>query len=316
MRCREWYGWHFPELGKIVTDPQVYAKTLKAIGMKQHAQSADLTEILPEELIDQVKAEAEISMGTDISDLDLENITQLCDQIIELSAYRTQLFEYLKNRMNALAPNLTVLLGELVGARLISKAGSLVQLAKYPASTVQILGAEKALFRALKTKKDTPKYGLIYHAQLVSQSNAKIKGKIARKLAAKVSLSTRVDALCDENLGNEEGIKSRAYIEQVIKVEQERGPKRFTGVKQAPATSYKFKKEIHEYDQKADMTLKKGLKRPFEEENVESMKKVKLEGEPAATVAEGSKKEKKAKKAKKPKAEEVEEAEAVEEEEE
>lgn len=81
--------------------------------------------------------------------------------------------------MMVLAPNLTILLGELVGARLISHAGSLVNLAKYPASTVQILGAEKALFRALKTKRDTPKYGLIYHAQLIGQASTKIKGKVA-----------------------------------------------------------------------------------------------------------------------------------------
>lgn len=80
--------------------------------------------------------------------------------------------------MMAMAPNLTVLVGELVGARLISHAGSLVNLAKHPASTVQILGAEKALFRALKTKKDTPKYGLIYHTQLVGQSSTKNKGKL------------------------------------------------------------------------------------------------------------------------------------------
>lgn len=80
--------------------------------------------------------------------------------------------------MIVLAPNLTILLGELVGARLISHAGSLVNLAKYPASTVQILGAEKALFRALKTKRDTPKYGLIYHAHLIGQASTKIKGKV------------------------------------------------------------------------------------------------------------------------------------------
>jgi len=83
--------------------------------------------------------------------------------------YRAQLFDYLKNRMVAIAPNLTALVGELVGARLIAHAGSLMNLAKHPASTVQILGAEKALFRALKTRKDTPKYGLIYHASLVTQ---------------------------------------------------------------------------------------------------------------------------------------------------
>lgn len=95
-----------------------------------------------------------------------------------MSAYRAQLADYLKNRMAVLAPNLTVLLGELVGARLISHAGSLMNLAKYPASTVQILGAEKALFRALKTKRDTPKYGIIYHAQLIGQASARLKGKV------------------------------------------------------------------------------------------------------------------------------------------
>jgi RNA processing factor Prp31 len=110
-------------------------------------------------------------MGTEISDSDIAHIHSLCDQIISISAYRTQLAEYLRNRMNAIAPNLTVLVGELVGARLISHAGSLLSLAKYPASTVQILGAEKALFRALKTKHDTPKYGLIYHVSLLRSLN-------------------------------------------------------------------------------------------------------------------------------------------------
>lgn len=91
--------------------------------MKQNAQSVDLNAILPEQLVQHVKEEAEVSMGTDISEIDLIHISELCDQIIELTTYRTQLFDYLKNRMHALAPNLTVLLGELVGARLISRAG-------------------------------------------------------------------------------------------------------------------------------------------------------------------------------------------------
>lgn len=90
--------------------------------------------------------------------------------------------------MNVIAPNLTLMVGELVGARLIAHAGSLLNLAKYPASTVQILGAEKALFRALKTKHDTPKYGHIYHASVVGQSSGKNKGKMSRVLAAKTSL--------------------------------------------------------------------------------------------------------------------------------
>merc|ERR1712100_8303 len=121
-------------------------------------------------------------------------------------------------RMNAIAPNLTILVGELVGARLISHAGSLLNLAKQPASTVQILGAEKALFRALKTKKDTPKYGLIYHASLIGQAQPKHKGKISRVLAAKCALSVRVDALGDTSeatIGLEDRVKVEERLRQL-----------------------------------------------------------------------------------------------------
>merc|ERR1719437_148089 len=127
-------------------------------------------------------------MGTEISEMDIIHIQSLAEQVLSMTEYRAQLFEYLKNRMNAIAPNLTILVGEIVGARLIAHAGSLMNLAKQPASTVQILGAEKALFRALKTKHDTPKYGLIYHASLVGQTAPALKGKISRVLAAKLSL--------------------------------------------------------------------------------------------------------------------------------
>jgi nucleolar protein 58 len=87
------------------------------------------------------------------------------------------------------------MVGELVGARLIAHAGSLINLAKFPASTVQILGAEKALFKAIRTKKNTPKYGLLYQASFVGQAPTKIKGKISRALAAKCALCIRCDAL-------------------------------------------------------------------------------------------------------------------------
>jgi len=133
-------------------------------------------------------------------------------QVIALSEYRAQLSDYLRSRMQAIAPNLTVLVGELVGARLIAHAGSLMSLAKYPASTVQILGAEKALFRALKTKRETPKYGLIYHASLIGQAAPKFKGKISRVLAAKCSLSVRVDALGESSEATI-GIETRAQVE-------------------------------------------------------------------------------------------------------
>ncbi|KAJ3023717.1 Nucleolar protein 58 [Thoreauomyces humboldtii] len=212
MRVKEWYGWHFPEMGKIIVDNLAYSRVIKVMGFRSNAEETDLSTVLPEELESELKEAAKISMGTEISDEDIENITYLCDQIISITEYRTQLYEYLKNRMAAIAPNLTCLVGELVGARLIAHAGSLLNLAKQPASTVQILGAEKALFRALKSKHDTPKYGLIYHASLVGQAGPKIKGKIARVVATKAALSIRCDALGDTDTPNV-GIQARAKIE-------------------------------------------------------------------------------------------------------
>src|SRR5271163_2328944 len=165
------------------------------LGFRTSAADTDFSEILPEDVASALQAAAEVSMGTEISQSDLDNILLLVDQIISLSEYRSQLYNYLCSRMRAIAPNLTILVGELVGARLIAHAGNLVNLAKQPASTIQILGAEKALFRALKTKHDTPKYGLIFHASLVGQAPLKFKGKIARTLAAKSALAVRYDAL-------------------------------------------------------------------------------------------------------------------------
>ncbi|KAK0527744.1 Nucleolar protein 58 [Tilletia horrida] len=197
MRVKEWYGWHFPEMAKIIPENLAYARCIRAMGMRTNASATDFSEVLPTEIEETLKAASEVSMGTEISDTDLAHILSLCDQVIGISLYRTQLSAYLQNRMAAIAPNLTALIGELVGARLISHAGSLMNLAKQPASTIQILGAEKALFRALKTKHDTPKYGLIYHTSLVGQAPQKLKGKMARMVATKAALSIRLDALAD-----------------------------------------------------------------------------------------------------------------------
>ncbi|MCJ1473720.1 Nucleolar protein 58 [Lambiella insularis] len=197
MRVKEWYGWHFPEMGRIVNDNLAYARVILKMGMRTSAINADLADILPEEIETAVKAAAEVSMGTEITTEDLDNIQALAEQVVNFTEYRQQLSSYLTARMAAIAPNLTALVGDLVGARLISHAGSLMNLAKSPASTIQILGAEKALFRALKTKHDTPKYGLIYHASLIGQATGKNKGKIARVLAAKAAIGIRVDALAD-----------------------------------------------------------------------------------------------------------------------
>ncbi|XP_068446632.1 nucleolar protein 58 isoform X3 [Clinocottus analis] len=267
MRCREWYGWHFPELGKVVTDNMAYCKSVRKIGDRTNVAGSDLSDILPEEVEAEVKLAAEISMGTEVSEQDIGNIRHLCDQVIDITEYRTQLYDYLKNRMMAIAPNLTVMVGELVGARLISHAGSLLNLAKHPASTVQILGAEKALFRALKTRKDTPKYGLIYHASLVGQTSAKNKGKISRMLAAKAALAIRYDAL-GEDTNAEMGVENRAKLEVRLRHLEEKGIRRIsgTGKAMAMADKYQHKSEVRVYDPSGDSTIPStSKKRKFEE---------------------------------------------------
>ncbi|KAL7417597.1 Nop domain-containing protein [Mrakia frigida] len=227
MRVKEWYGWHFPEMGKIIVDNLAYAKVVRAMGFRTNCSTTSFEAILPEDLEATLKSAAELSMGTEISDTDMTHINSLCDQVISITEYRAQLYEYLRNRMAAIAPNLTALVGELVGARLISHAGSLLNLAKHPASTIQILGAEKALFRALKTKHDTPKYGLIYHASLIGQAPQKLKGKMARMVATKAALSIRVDALSDADSKSDEnapsiGVENRAKLESRLRALEHR----------------------------------------------------------------------------------------------
>lgn len=294
MRVKEWYGWHFPEMAKIVNDNLAYSRIILSMGMRTSAATSDLSDILPEEIEAAVKAAAEVSMGTEITDEDLMNIQLLAEQVVGFTDYRAQLSSYLAARMLAIAPNLTELVGDLVGARLIAHAGSLMNLAKSPASTIQILGAEKALFRALKTKHDTPKYGLIYHASLVGQATGKNKGKIARMLAAKAAIGIRVDALSNwsaegEGLGDDVdevtraalGVLSRSKIEHALrKLEGKpllpRGAAIGPNGKAAPSAKWEIK-EARKYNADAD-----GL----------------AGDEPAAAAPAPSKKDKKEKKSK------------------
>ncbi|XP_026572945.1 nucleolar protein 56 [Pseudonaja textilis] len=201
MRVREWYGYHFPELIKIVSDNYTYCRLAKLIGNRKELSEESL-EALEEVVMDSAKAQAILdasrsSMGMDISPIDLINIESFSSRVISLSEYRKGLQEYLRSKMNQVAPSLSALIGEVVGARLISHAGSLTNLAKYPASTVQILGAEKALFRALKTRGNTPKYGLIFHSTFIGRAAAKNKGRISRYLANKCTIASRIDCFSE-----------------------------------------------------------------------------------------------------------------------
>lgn len=234
MRVREWYSWHFPELRDLVRENYAFARAACVVGDRASflaavdsnddtkarlaAAARDPSDANDDGLLlaESVVKAARQSMGMDCSAGDMANVMAFTQRMVALATYRCDLAKYLGEKMQAVAPNLSTLIGDSVGARLIAKAGSLASLAKCPASTVQILGAEKALFRALKKKGNTPKYGLIYHSTFIGRAAKKNKGRISRYLANKCAMASRIDAFADE-LTDKYGLSMRAQVEERLK---------------------------------------------------------------------------------------------------
>jgi len=306
MRIREWYSYHFPELVKIVPDNYTFAKCVKIIKNRKEL-TEEAVDALEEAVMDSAKAKAiidaaKMSMGMDIAPLDLMNIEKFANRVIALAEYRKELSKYLTDKMGNVAPNLAALIGDTVGARLISHAGSLTNLAKYPASTVQILGAEKALFRALKKKGNTPKYGLIFHSSFIGRAAAKNKGRISRFLANKCSIASRIDCFT-EHATNVFGTKLKEQVEDRLKFfETGDIPKKNMDVMNEALET--IKKDESEFKTKEKKKKKKRKAEEMEDEDqTESeAKKTKIEEEPKpepVTETETPKSEKKKKKKKK-----------------
>ncbi|XP_063013893.1 nucleolar protein 56 [Melospiza melodia melodia] len=269
MRVREWYGYHFPELIKIVPENSMYCRVAKFIGNRRELSEESL-EGLEEIVMDSAKAQAILeasrsSMGMDISPLDLINIESFSRRVISLSDYRKGLQEYLRSKMSQVAPSLSALIGEVVGARLISHAGSLTNLAKYPASTVQILGAEKALFRALKTRGNTPKYGLIFHSTFIGRAAAKNKGRISRYLANKCTIASRIDCF-SEVPTSVFGDKLREQVEERLAFYETGEPprKNLEVMKEAVVEASEVVAEVKRRQEKKEKKRKKREKRRLE----------------------------------------------------
>jgi len=197
MRVKEWYGWHFPELARLIPDNEVYVKLVNYIGNRDNLSDENLVEMEEisgsGELSQKVLDMSMISMGNDLTEVDEASLKSFSQYVCDHYDYKNNLQGYLKEKMEIVSPNLTALLNESVGAKLVNASGSLANLAKLPASTIQIMGAEKALFRALKKKGSTPKYGLLYNSSFISRAGIKDKGKISRFLANKCALAARLD---------------------------------------------------------------------------------------------------------------------------
>ncbi|MEM4311262.1 MAG: hypothetical protein QXX95_02620 [Nitrososphaerales archaeon] len=194
IRLREWYGLHFPELARLVPDLETYCKIVEHVGSRDgNFEDYALKLGLSKSKAEAIERSSKESKGGDISLEHLKLTQDLAKEILSLLKLREKLAESIEKSMKKIAPNLTSLAGALIGARLIAKAGSLEKLAKLPASTIQVLGAEKALFRALKTGTKPPKHGIIFQHTLIRSSPKKLRGKIARSFSSKLAIAARLD---------------------------------------------------------------------------------------------------------------------------
>ena len=192
-RLREWYGLHFPELDNLIDAINGYSKIVLAGRRDNLTQDTYLNSGFPEEKAEMLSLLQKKSKGGQISDENLAIVQHIAQQILDLFELRTTLEKHVEAQMQVVAPNLSGILGASVGARMLAKAGSLKRLASMPSSTIQVMGAEKALFRALKTGAQPPKHGLLFQHQLVHAAPRWQRGKIARAIAAKAAIAARVD---------------------------------------------------------------------------------------------------------------------------
>jgi nucleolar protein 56 len=193
-RMREWYGLHFPELDNLVSSLGVYAEIVSRAGLRENIIVEILQSIgLQDKKVEVILDAAKRSKGGDMTPENLAIVKRLADEVIAQSDLRRVLADHIEAAMETVAPNVKELLTAAVGARIISKAGSLARLARLPASTIQILGAEKALFRALKTGARPPKHGLLFQHPLIHSAPKWQRGKIARAVASKVAIAARID---------------------------------------------------------------------------------------------------------------------------
>jgi nucleolar protein 56 len=193
--AREWYGVHFPELDRLLDKHETYARLVVKLGNRDSFTLENLEkEDVPKQKAEAIVKTAKASMGADLAETDLAQIQALCQNVDNLYHLRQTLEGYMDKTMEGVAPNMKSLVGSLLGARLIAISGGLSNLARKPASTVQILGAEKALFRSLKTGARPPKHGIIFQHTLLHDAKRWQRGKISRALAGKLAIAARADA--------------------------------------------------------------------------------------------------------------------------
>lgn len=221
-RIREWYGLHFPELDYLLQNIITYANIVRDAGSRENITKELLSQLeVPEKKIELIQQAISKSQGGDLTVESSESLKILASEVIKLSELRTNLSSTIENLMEILAPNLKNILTAIIGARLIAKAGSLLRLSQMPSSTIQIIGAEKALFRALKTGTRPPKHGLLFQHASVNSAPKWQRGKIARALSSKIAIAVRIDVYRKGGLDNSLLDKLTKRIEMIQKIYHE-----------------------------------------------------------------------------------------------
>ena len=260
-RMREWYGLHFPELDNLVSSLVVYAEIVSKAGLRENILVEILQNIgLPEKKVEVILDAAKRSKGGDMTPENLAIVKRLADEVIAQSDLRRVLTDHIEAAMETVAPNVKELLTAAVGARIISKAGSLARLARLPASTIQILGAEKALFRALKTGARPPKHGLLFQHPLIHSAPKWQRGKIARAVASKVAIAARIDYY------RHDGKDSTVYDKLKIRIDEIREKYREPIPEKERNRKYKEHIQRQQYRTGSDVTRDKHDKRKKKED--------------------------------------------------
>ncbi|SBT35164.1 pre-RNA processing ribonucleoprotein, putative [Plasmodium ovale wallikeri] len=289
MRVIEWYSWHFPELKKVITDIYMYCKLVNLIKIKENFDFENNKEKIyeitkNEDITNDIQKIANLSIGQELTDEDLNNILNFSNEVINLLNTRNILWNYLDKKLNIVSPNLKELLGNTLSARLISHAGSLVNLAKCPSSSIQIFGSEKALFNSLKGNKKTPKFGILYNSSYISKTPLELKGRMSRYLSCKCAMAARIDSFSDVPT-NSYGIAFKKQLEHKIlhMVKGVKLSKNIDYIKEAESI-HNTEKAISE-EEKA----KKKLKKIRKEEKKKKKKKKKKKEEEVDKVKEEKK---------------------------
>ncbi|MHA2085099.1 MAG: C/D box methylation guide ribonucleoprotein complex aNOP56 subunit [Candidatus Thorarchaeota archaeon] len=219
MRIREWYSLHYPSLSPLIEDQEQFAMVVKACGDKSRID-IDLSE----SVVKSIMEARDKDIGADLQDMDIKVMRSVADSILDFYVLRRELEAYVTEMMISIAPNVTSLVGPLVGARLLSSAGSLKELARKPSSTIQLFGAEKALFRSIKTGADPPKHGIIFQTPEIHSAPYWQRGKIARALAGKLAIAARIDAYSNKKVVDKLRIDFETRVKEIQRQNPEAPP--------------------------------------------------------------------------------------------